>query len=436
MSRLNGSHGKIVFSALILLAFGQGAAGLISVSDKGRWPSDWPAALEPCREKARTIMVATGIQEDVHEIRLASRDEFERIWPVLCWLKSEGGTLTLLSASTSDKGYAAFGKSDQPTTVRILAYTGGKSSKPGGKKLSCSPPWPESAYLPDGNLPEYVTISEDGQTWVSASDRDASKGFLMRARVDLQIVVDSEIVDLNRLRMPADTPIIDKRELAGIAGKSPTRHPDRYAEDPPAGFVKGVTLPRVHYRTDLPLIAMYVDHQHSRGDTEDPSWRVPQVIFAAWKDGCIIWSDDPLNGGAPYHKGRFEPVALEQLLMRMEQDQAFDDLPLNHHHWGPDSSFTALVVADVAKDRWLNMCSWYELMEHEPTLVVTENGAEVLGERDRNEVIANLPESEKRYRDIWAKFRAGLKSLVPAHKDDAEGGAIDFVYRHVERDLN
>ena len=32
-----------------------------------------------------------------------------------------------------------------------------------------------------------------------------------RARIDIELVVDGNIVDLNRIPLPADTPIIDKR---------------------------------------------------------------------------------------------------------------------------------------------------------------------------------------------------------------------------------
>jgi hypothetical protein len=32
-----------------------------------------------------------------------------------------------------------------------------------------------------------------------------------RARVDIHLVVDGEVIDLNRIPLPADTPIIDKR---------------------------------------------------------------------------------------------------------------------------------------------------------------------------------------------------------------------------------
>jgi hypothetical protein len=34
---------------------------------------------------------------------------------------------------------------------------------------------------------------------------------IVRARIDIELVVDGDIVDLNRIGLPMDTPIIDKR---------------------------------------------------------------------------------------------------------------------------------------------------------------------------------------------------------------------------------
>ena len=66
-------------------------------------------------------------------------------------------------------------------------------------------------------MPKYV-INENGK-WSayreieSDSERErVRKQFEMkRARLDIELSVDGDIVDLNRIPLPADTPIIDKR---------------------------------------------------------------------------------------------------------------------------------------------------------------------------------------------------------------------------------
>ena len=74
--------------------------------------------------------------------------------------------------------------------------------------MKASAPWPASIKSPSGELPEYVVASKE--TWVPFSDK-SQKGFINRARVDIVLVVDGNIVDLNRIPLPLSTPIIDKR---------------------------------------------------------------------------------------------------------------------------------------------------------------------------------------------------------------------------------
>jgi hypothetical protein len=50
-------------------------------------------------------------------------------------------------------------------------------------------------------------------TWVPVQPGDENKGFYYRARVDLELVADGEIIDLNRIKLPTEIPIIDKRKF-------------------------------------------------------------------------------------------------------------------------------------------------------------------------------------------------------------------------------
>ena len=78
--------------------------GLVEILGEGRWPADWPKELEAYRGQAKTIRVGAGNHEDVFEISFRSRDEFEKIWPVVLKLKSEGAPLTLISAGSGPGG--------------------------------------------------------------------------------------------------------------------------------------------------------------------------------------------------------------------------------------------------------------------------------------------------------------------------------------------
>ena len=213
----------IVSMACVLLLAGLGFA-MVGVSNKGTWPDSWPKELEGYREQATTHSVGHGISEDVYEIPFAKRSEFEKAWPHILKLKSNGTRLIL---QKSPSRYAVSG-SEMGPGVRVLAspkiVTGaanpdgeaeGDDPKTGvelqqlvkqGKMLETGPPWPKYIMTDDKELPEYVQAKHvDGkQKWEVV---DAG----IRARLDIVLVVDGNIVDLNRIQLPPNTQIIDNR---------------------------------------------------------------------------------------------------------------------------------------------------------------------------------------------------------------------------------
>jgi hypothetical protein len=229
----------------------------------GSWPNDWPVELEDVRADATSIYVGTGIQQAIYQIPFKSREQFEAVWPGVLRAKSPGGTLTLYRVGSQGEGGP--GVSNEEPAVRIYAPSRAFSVAPQagdagaptepptleqlqalveqGRALRADEPWPKSAYLPNGDLAEYVTSKTvDGRmTWVAVGQSDdrlhdrsrSPLGFnlpvavgqsddrlrdLHRARADIVLVVDGEIVDLNRIHLPPDTKVIDKRGLAGSDG--------------------------------------------------------------------------------------------------------------------------------------------------------------------------------------------------------------------------
>ena len=228
----------VLASALVALLLAPSFA-LVEQHDGGTWPEDWPEALEPFRAQAKTTGVATGLQMDIYEIPFAKLEEFQEAWDAILEVKSPGGTLTLSRLGEEGRDWPSLIR-DQPC-VRIYApaagYVGGPRPEGGaagseetpkpptvddldaaveaGDALRTEPPWPKSAYLPNGELSEYVCAERvDGRlTWVPAKLDGEVRGFLNRARVDIELVVDGEVIDLNRIPLPPDTRIIDKRGL-------------------------------------------------------------------------------------------------------------------------------------------------------------------------------------------------------------------------------
>jgi hypothetical protein len=217
----------VIAVALLAVLFGAlDARALIIPSDEGKWPETWPKQLEPLRKTSKTLDVATGIQEHIYTIPFETRDEFEKFWPILITLRTPGSPLTL-SKSGTESGWGQFVSNSKPC-VRIKGptggYAGGKATIGGqidlkeldaGTMLFAGAPWPKSILGPQGELPEYVTAVpiEDGKIAWKPIDPAVDKrvGFLSRARVDIELVLDGEIIDLNRIRLPADARIIDRR---------------------------------------------------------------------------------------------------------------------------------------------------------------------------------------------------------------------------------
>ena len=127
-------------------------------SETGAWPKTWPTELEPLRKQS--VSGRGGqVMNPFHRIRFKKddRQSFETAWPHITSLKSEGTTLTLIDAKryfTNDDGYVA--------------------------GVTICPPM-------------------DG----------ANSGQLSQTRISL--FVDGSVIDLNRIQLPANTPIEDTR---------------------------------------------------------------------------------------------------------------------------------------------------------------------------------------------------------------------------------
>ncbi len=122
------------------------------VTDRGEWPKSWPKEMEPLRKQSRTLEGPRKLDR-AYAIPFTDRDEFESAWPHILEVKSKGTSLRLVRGPNF--------------------FLGG--ARKAGVVIRCPPR--------------------------GESDEPAT----------LELVVDGEIVDLNRIPLPADTPIIDER---------------------------------------------------------------------------------------------------------------------------------------------------------------------------------------------------------------------------------
>jgi hypothetical protein len=93
--------------------------------------------------------------------------------------------------------------------VRILCPSG-SGCEVDGKTYIANSPWPDYLKSATGELPEYVIFNQEKAKWIPA-DESERVGFMNRARVDIVLITDGKIVDMNRIQLPPNTPILDNR---------------------------------------------------------------------------------------------------------------------------------------------------------------------------------------------------------------------------------
>jgi hypothetical protein len=134
-----------------------------SVWDTGTWPENWPKELEPLRKQSRTLEGPT--QQLLHyAIPFTKRDEFESSWPHLLKVKSKGAPIVLR------RGPSFWIDGNRPG---VCIHTPPKGEAPIGDGKDAKGNWEQTIYI--------------------------------------ELIVDGEIIDLNRIQLPPDTPITDER---------------------------------------------------------------------------------------------------------------------------------------------------------------------------------------------------------------------------------
>jgi hypothetical protein len=147
------------------------AYALYSVSATGDWPKSWPAELEPLRKQSRTLVGPLASFQH-HAIPFTKREEFEAAWPHILKVKTKGAPVFLLRGPN-------FFLENAKAGIVVHCPPEGQHKNPA---------------TPEEPIPG---VTNPRQRWMYTTYID--------------LVVDGQIVDLNRIPLPPDTPIIDER---------------------------------------------------------------------------------------------------------------------------------------------------------------------------------------------------------------------------------
>ena len=161
----------VLLAALAFFAVCNAVQADYGVTDQGTWPDSWPKELEPLRKQSRTLEGPKVLYRFYH-IPFTKREQFEAAWPHLLKVKSKGAPIILVRAPKTD----------------FFAI------EPAGVLIRTPPIDTDKRAEPEEPIPgDGVARSR----WIKTTY--------------IELVVDGEIVDLNRIALPADTPIVDER---------------------------------------------------------------------------------------------------------------------------------------------------------------------------------------------------------------------------------
>ena len=142
------------------------------------------------------------------------------------------------------------------------------------------------------------------------------------------------------------------------------------------------------------------------------------LLLGLWADGRLVWSEDPVFGGAPYLEARLGPTRLSSVLrcFALLFDRWDGDV-LEHH--SPGADHVVLICRVAGRDR--RMASWHEIFERDADLVVTQDGVVVLDGRPREVVLATRSADYLRFRVLWSDVRRLMAGLPPAEAPESAG---------------
>jgi hypothetical protein len=161
-------NARALLTIAVVLCAATAAHAIYGVSNEGTWPKE----LEPLRKQARTLVGPQAMNRH-YAIPFGDRDAFQAAWPHILSVKSKGAPIFL------SKGPNFFLGDDAGAGVVIHCPPEGQWDNP------------ETPEAP------IEGVQNPRVRWMNTNY--------------VELVVDGEIVDLNRTSLPADTPIVDER---------------------------------------------------------------------------------------------------------------------------------------------------------------------------------------------------------------------------------
>jgi hypothetical protein len=164
---------RIAFAAAVVFLLPAPVVyALYEVSNEGTWPKTWPKELESLRAQAKTL-VGPEVLQSHYLIPFTDLEQFEAAWPYLLKVKTKGAPIILVRGPKTDFFEI------KPAGVIVRSPPAGQNN---------------NSATPETQIAGVENVRE---RWMNTTY--------------FELVVDGKIVDLNRIPLPEDSPIIDER---------------------------------------------------------------------------------------------------------------------------------------------------------------------------------------------------------------------------------
>lgn len=184
---------------------------------------------------------------------------------------------------------------------------------------------------------------------------------------------------------------------------------------------------------ELPIISFFVNRTLNTTLNLDTMTTVsdslePQIIISIWADGTMIYSSNHIEGGKPYYKTHLSTEEVDEFLKKI-RDTDFWDVDRRLHWYGLCSDYSNILINDQKKVKLL--CSWHELVEQNPSLVVTHRGIQPFHGNSREEVLSSCSDEYIEFLKKWNFIRSELVQLIEG-KEGRLAGDVIFEYKWIK----
>ncbi len=191
---------------------------------------------------------------------------------------------------------------------------------------------------------------------------------------------------------------------------------------PTVELIEGTRGP-IRYETERLMAALYaVGGRPLPGQTGD----LERAIVLLWDDGRALWSDNSLEGGAPFRTGVVPVSRAAAIAERLKASGSATASVLHLASIGPDASFATLFVR-LGDGRYAYMRSWHPRGPN-PDVVATSHGLQARDGRDPAAVLAADSYEYQAFRRTWQNVEDDLAALIKTASPSSKAASAKLVW--------